>query len=51
MKKLNLACGPVYLDGYINIDNKSHFPDIKVWYPFFRNSSAMVGVAKFKNPW
>ena len=30
MKKLNLACGPVYLDGYINIDNKSHFPDIKV---------------------
>ena len=30
MKKLNLACGPVYLDGYINIDNKSHFPDIQV---------------------
>ena len=30
MKKLNLACGPVYLDGYINIDNKSHFPNIKV---------------------
>jgi len=30
MKKLNLACGKLYLDGYINIDNKSQYPDCKV---------------------
>jgi len=28
--KLNLACGPLYLDGYINIDNKSQFPNCEV---------------------
>jgi len=30
MKKLNLACGQIYLDGYINIDNKSQYPNIRV---------------------
>lgn len=30
MSRLNLACGPVYLQGYVNIDNKSQFPDIRV---------------------
>ena len=24
MTKLNLACGPMYLKGYINIDDNSH---------------------------
>jgi hypothetical protein len=30
MKKLNLASGMLYLDGYINIDNLSHYPNAKV---------------------
>ena len=28
--KLNLGCGPIYLDGYVNIDDKSQFPNCKV---------------------
>jgi predicted SAM-dependent methyltransferase len=28
--KLNLACGPDYREGYINIDNQSMFPDSRV---------------------
>lgn len=28
--RLNLGCGPIYLDGYVNIDNRSQFPSAKV---------------------